>query len=63
MSPSFGIETIVGLMLINLHLQKLGGKSQLCTCKLPLSHLIQSLIDSRLNSNSGLNANAFDFSY
>jgi len=63
MFPLFGIKAIVGLMPINLHLQKLGGRSQLCTCKLPLSHLIQSLIDSRLNSNSGLNANAFDFSY
>jgi len=44
-SPSFGIEAIVGLMPINLHLQKPGGRSQLHTCKLPPSHLIRSLID------------------
>jgi len=60
MSPSFGIEAIVGLMLINLHLQKLGGKSQLCTCKLPPSHLIWSLIDLQLNSNLGLDVVALD---
>ena len=44
-SSSFGIEAIAGLMPINLHLQKLGERPQLCTCKLPPSHLIQSLID------------------
>ena len=41
----FSIEAIVGLMPINLHLQKLGGRSQPCTCKLSPSYLIQSLID------------------
>ena len=60
MSPLFSIKAIVGLMPINLHLQKLGERSQLCTCKLPLNHLIQSLINSRLNSNSGLNVVALD---
>ena len=59
-SPSFGIKAIVELMLINLHLQKLGERSQLCTCKLPPSHLIQSLIDLQLNSDSGLNTDALD---
>ena len=57
MSPSFSIKAIVGLMPINLYLQKLGGR---CTCKLPLNHLIQSLINSRLNSNSDLNVVALD---
>ena len=57
----FGIEAIVELIPINLHLQKLGGRSQLYTCKLPPSHLIRSLIDSQLNSNSGLDAVALDF--
>jgi len=47
-------------MSINLYLQKLGGRSQLRTCKLPPSHLIQLLIDSRLNFNSGLDAVALD---
>jgi len=28
-SPSFGIEAIVGLIPIKLHLQKLSGRSQL----------------------------------
>ena len=60
MSSSFDIEAIVRLMFINLHFQKLGGRSQLCTCKLPPSHLIQLLITSRLNSNSGLNVVALD---
>ena len=44
-SPLFGIEAIVGLMSINLHLQKLGGRSQLCTCKLHSNHLIWLLIN------------------
>jgi len=60
MSPLFGIKTIAGLMPINLHLQKLGGRSQLHTYKLPPSHLIQLLINSRLNSDSGLNVVALD---
>jgi len=47
-------------MAINLYLQKLEGRSQLCTCKLPPSHLIRSLIDSQLNSNSGLNIITLD---
>jgi len=56
----FSIKAIVELMPINLHLQKLGGRSQLCTYKLPPSYLIQLLIDSQLNSDSGFNAVALD---
>ena len=59
-SPLFGTEAIAGLMPINLHFQKLGERSQLCTCKIPPSHLIRSLIDLRLNSDSGLDAVALD---
>ena len=59
-SPLFSIEAIARLMPINLYLQKLGGMSQLCTCKLPPSYLIWLLIDSQLNSNSGLNAVALN---
>ena len=44
-SPSYGIEAIAGLIPIKLHLQKLGGRSQLWTYKLPPNHLICSLID------------------
>ena len=39
-SPLYGIKTIAELVPIYLHLLKLGSKSQLCTNKLPLSHLI-----------------------
>ena len=60
MFPSFSIKAIVELMLINLHLQKLGGRSQLCTCKLPPSYLIQLLIDLQLNSDSDLNTVALN---
>ena len=47
-------------MPINLYLQKLGGRSQLHTCKLPPSYLIRLLIDLRLNSDSGLDVVALD---
>jgi len=60
MSPLFSIKVIAGLMPINLHLQKLGERSQLHTCKLPPIHLIRLLINLQLNSDSGLNANALD---
>ena len=39
-SLSYSIEAIAGLIPINLHPQKLGGRSQLCTSKLSSSHLI-----------------------
>jgi len=59
-SPSYGIEAIAGLIPINLHLQKLGGCSQLQANKLPSSHLIHSLIDSQLNPHSNFNAVALN---
>jgi len=34
-SPTFGIEAIVGLIPINLYLQKLSGRSQLRAHSLP----------------------------
>ena len=55
-SPLYGIEVIAGLVPIHLHLLKLGGRSQLCTNKLPPSHLIQSLIKLCLNTNSCFDA-------
>ena len=58
--PSYGIEAIMGLIPINLHLQKLGGHSQLRASKLPSSHLIHSLIDSQLNLSSNFNVVALD---
>ena len=59
-SPLYGIKTIAELVPIYLHLLKLGSKSQLCTNKLPLSHLIWSLINSSSNSNSCFNAVSLD---
>ena len=46
MFSSFGIEAIAELIPINLHLQKLGGRSQLHTSKLSPNYLIWSLINS-----------------
>ena len=59
-SPSYGIEALAGLILINLHLQKLGGCSQLQAYRLHFSHIIHSLIDSQLNLQSNLNAVALN---
>jgi len=47
--PSCSIEALAGLILINLHLQKLGSYSQLWAYRLSSSHLIHSFIDSQLN--------------
>jgi len=43
-SPSYGIEAIVGLIPIYLHLQKLSRKSQLRAHFLPVNHIIRSLM-------------------
>ena len=56
----YGIKAIAGLISIYLYLQKLGRRSQLHTNKLLPSHLIHSLINSRLNSNSYFNAVTLD---
>jgi len=45
MLPILGIEAIVGLIPINLDLQKLDGRSQLRTHSLPPNHIIHSLIE------------------
>jgi len=52
-SPSFGIEAIVGLISINLHLQKLSERLQLQVHTLLSSHILQSLMEP--GSNSSLN--------
>ena len=57
----YGIEAIAELISINLHFQKLGGRSQLCASKLPPSHLIHPLINLQLNSHSSFDAVTFDF--
>ena len=51
-SSSYGTEAIAGLIPIKLHLQKLGGRSQLQAYKLLSSYLLHSLIDSQLNLSS-----------
>ena len=48
--PLYGIEAIAGLVFIKLHLQKLGGRSQLWVYKLPPNHLVCSLIDLQYNA-------------
>jgi len=45
MSPILDIKAITGLIPINLHLQKLDGRSQLRTHSLPLNHIIRSLME------------------
>lgn len=44
--PSFGIETIVGLISIHLHLQKLSGRSLLKAHSLPHNHILRLLLKS-----------------
>jgi len=48
-SPSLGIEAITGLMPINLHLQKLSGRSQLCAPSLLPNYILYSLIEAKPN--------------
>ena len=43
----FGIEFIVGLISINLHLQKLSGRLQLHAHFLPTNHILYSLIEPK----------------
>jgi len=51
-SSSFGIETITGLILIHLYLQKLSNRFQLRVHTLPSNHIIKSLLESRyMNDN------------
>ena len=49
-SPTEGIEAIIGLLPIKLHLQKLAGRSQLCTTSLLMNHIIRTLMDSSFGS-------------
>jgi len=45
-SPSIDIEAIAGLIPINLLLQKLSRRLQLCTQSLPPNHIIRLLLES-----------------
>jgi len=44
-----GIEAIAGLLPINLHLQKLSGRSQLQANSLLLNHILHSLMENKSN--------------
>lgn len=50
--PLLGIEAIVGLILIHLHLQKLGGQFQLRTQLLYSNHIIKLIMEFRYSDNS-----------
>jgi len=56
-----GIETIVGLIPINLHFQKLRGRSQLHVMSLPSNHIIQFLMDSLFNSSHNPHPSSLKF--
>jgi len=45
MSLSFGVEAIARLIPINLYLQKLSRRSQLCAHSLPKNHILHSLME------------------
>ena len=49
-----GIEVIVGLIPIKLHLKKLRGRVQLQALSLPTNHIICSLMDSSFRSSNNL---------
>ena len=57
---SYGVEAIAGLIPIKLHLQKLGGRSQLRVNKLPPNHLLHLLIDLHLNPSSNFKSIVLD---
>ena len=49
-SPTEGLEAIVGLIPIKLHLHKLASRSQLHSATLPKNHLIKTLIEDVPNT-------------
>ena len=59
-SPSYGVEAIAGLIPIKLHLQKLGGRSQLHMNKLLPNYLLCLLIDLHLNPSSNFKSIVLD---
>jgi len=58
--PLYSIKAIARLVPIKLHLQKLGGRSQLQAHKLPPNHLVYSLMDSQLSTSSTHNIISLD---
>ena len=51
--PSFGIKAITGLIPINLHLQKLSGRSQLWAYSLSPNYILWFLMEPITGSSSG----------
>jgi len=49
--PSMGIEAIAGIIPIKFHLQKIARRLEICPLKLPLSHLLRSLMDDSPSSS------------
>ena len=49
-SPLEGVEAIAGLVPIKYHLQKLMGRSQLCSAALPTNHLIRPFMNDHSNN-------------
>ena len=47
-SPSLGIKAIIGLIPINLYIQKLNGRFHLRAHTLLENHIIKSLLEIRL---------------
>jgi len=45
-SSSFSIKTIIGLIPIKLHFQKLSSRSQLRAYSLPHNHILRSLLET-----------------
>ena len=60
-SPSLSIKAIAGLIPINLHLQKISGKSQLCSYSLPSNHILCSFLEARLHLLSTQHALSLNF--
>ena len=51
-SPSLGVEAIMRLIPIHLHLKKLSRRSELRVHSLPSNHILQSLMGYKFNSSS-----------
>ena len=56
MFPSFSIEAIIGLIPINLHLQKLSERLQLKSHSLPHNHILQSLMEPKISLSPKLHS-------
>ena len=58
---SFGIEAITDLISINLHFQKLSGRSQLQAHSFPTSYILHSLVKPKANTSYKLHLLSLSF--